>query len=213
MAERFRLACKWISENVSRSEKTLALFNLLAASANYLDVAANNIEGHISTIALATRSLYEINLQTRDILFSSDSLRRWQGEAVTDKIQVLEGILGLDTVSALSEQRKALRTEIDRLLSLREKYRLPAGRPSGTGEIAKSVGLAREHNTLFKLFSKLVHPSSYLTNDYGNAASDETAKNLQIHAQVYAWDTFSRICDAVSMPKSTRRDLERPPGS
>ncbi len=213
MAENFRSAGGWTSANVERNDKTLTLFNLLAASVNYLDMAAKNIEEHISAIALATRSLYEINLQARDIPRSSDSLLRWQGEAVTDKIQVLEGILGLETSSAMPEQRKVLLTEVDRLLSLRKKYGLPDARPSGAGEIAKSAGLAKEHSALFKLFSKLIHLSSYLINDYKNAASNETAMILQIHAQLYAWDTFRLICDAVSMPESARRKLESAPGS
>lgn len=211
MAINFRSAGGWISENLERNDKTLTLFNLLAASANCLDMAAKNIGEHISAIALATRNLYEINLQTLDILRSSDSLQRWLGEAVTDKIEVFEGILSLDTVDAAVEPHEVIRTEIERLLSLRKKHVLPAARPSGAVEIAKSVGRTEEHKALFKLFSKLVHPSSYLVNNYKDANSDEIAMMLQVHAQLYAWDTFSRICDAVSMPEPVRRKLERSP--
>lgn len=182
----------------------LALFNLLTASASYLKVAGDNIETHISVLAMVTRNLYEINLQVRDILRSSDGIQRWQAEAIADKIQMLEGILELDTVSDTASQRAVLQTEIDRLRSLRHKHGLPDIKPVSAGNIAKSVGLSREHSALFKLFSKLVHPSSYLVNDYKNAASDEIRMTLQIHAQLYAWDTFGRICDAVSMPKSVR---------
>jgi len=209
MVARFTSAGEWISGHVQRAEQSLALVNLLAASIGYLKVAADNIDAHISVQAMVTRSLYEINLQVRDILGSSHGLRRWQAESVTDKIQVLEGVLELDTVGDTERRRAVLQTEIDRLRSLRQKYNLPEIRPSAAGNIAKSVGLSKEHSALFKLFSKLVHPSSYLVNDYKNAASEEIRKMLQIHAQLYAWDTFGRICDAVSMPKSIRENLER----
>lgn len=208
MAERFESAGVWISENVERTDEALTLFNLLVASAGYLKVVAENINKHISVIALGTRNLYEINLQTRDVISSVTGLRRWHGEAITDKIQILEGVLELTTVSDTSGHRKVISSEIDRLKSLRNRNRLPDAGPSAASKIAKSLGLVTQHRALFKLFSKLVHPSSYLVNDFKNAASDEIAMILQIHAQLYAWDTFSRICDKVSMPQSVRRKLE-----
>ena len=208
MAERFESAGHWISENVKRTDESFTLFNLLVASAGYLKVVAENINKHISVIALGTRNLYEINLQTRDIVSSVTGFRRWQGEWITDRIQILEGVLELASVSDTSGQRKVISREIDRLKSLRNKNRLPDARPSRTKKIADSVKLPTEHRALFKLFSKLVHPSSYLVNDYRNAASNEIAMILQIHAQLYAWDTFSRICDRAPMPQSVRRKLE-----
>jgi hypothetical protein len=66
--------------------------------------------------------------------------------------------------------------------------------------LAKQAGLADEHAALFKLFSKLVHPSSYLSNDYKNAASEEVRTILHARAQLYAWDTLGRISKAVGMP-------------
>ncbi len=162
MAERFESAGGWISENVERTDEALKLFNLLVASAGYLKVVAENINKHIPVIALGTRNLYEINLQTRDVISSVTGLRRWHGEAITDKIQMLEGVLELTTVSDTSGQRKVISREIDRLKSLHKRNQLPDARPSGAKKIADSVGLRKEHRALFKLFSKLVHPSSYL---------------------------------------------------
>jgi hypothetical protein len=208
MAARFKSAAGWISKNVQRTNESLALFNLLAVSASYLKVAGDNIETHISVFAMVTRNLYEVNLQVRDILRSPDGIQRWQAEAIADKIQMLEGILELDTVSDTASQRAVLRTEIDRLRFLRDKHGLPNIKPVSAGNIANSVGLSTEHSALFRLFSKLVHPSSYLVNDYKNAASDEIRMTLQIQAQLYGWDTFGRICDAVSMPESVRESFE-----
>jgi len=103
------------------------------------------------------------------------------------------------------DSRFVLRGEISRLKSLRKKYDLPERKhlPSSAA-IAKRVDLKKEHDALFKLFSKLVHPSSYLINDYENAASSEVKMILKIHAQLYAWDTFSRVCSAVSVPQTIR---------
>lgn len=207
-AQALKSAAKWISENLERNDRSVVLMNLLKVSADYLEVAAANINGHVSVIALAARNLYEINLQTRDVLDSSFGLKRWQGEAVTDKVEMLEGIVSLKSATDTSEQRKIFKEEINRLLELRDKYSLPSAKPSRTAEIAKSAGISEEHKSLFKLYSKLVHPSSYLVNDHKNAASDEIYRILEIHIQLYAWDTFGRICDGVKMTESKRREFD-----
>ena len=202
----FLSVCDWIRSNSPRDERNVVLFNLLASSAQYLGIASANLESHVSVLALATRCLYELNLRTRAVILSEENLNQWCSEAVTDKVQVLEGLLELETVHDMNIQREMLRAEVERLTALREKYKLPTvKKPQDAGVIASNLGLSREHKSLFKLITKLVHPSSYLINDYGNAASEETMAILQMHTQLYAWDTFSRICDVVPVPKAFRQ--------
>jgi len=43
-----------------------------------------------------------------------------------------------------------------------------------------------------------------MVNVYLNAASAEVSIILQIHLQLYAWDLFSHICDALSVPETVR---------
>lgn len=209
MAKFFALASSWITQNVKRTDDSVTLFNFLAASESYLQIAADNIDAHLSIMALSTRSLYEINLQVRSVLSSPENMRRWLGQAATDKIQILEGVLELDETGSSGDRKVVLlRNEIDRLKSLQTRHGLPDARPSSAGDIAKAVGLTREHRALFKLWSKLVHPSAYLVNDYQNAASHEVRMMLQIRTQMYAGDTFRRICEAVKMPTSARDAIE-----
>jgi hypothetical protein len=205
MEKIFLSVCGWIKNNCQRTDQSITLVNILSSSAQYLRVAADNLEGHVSVLALATRSLYELNVRIRAILALHDQMQIWLSEGLTDNIQTLEGILALDTATEMNAERTVLRAEIDRLNALREKYKLPTiKKPADTGTIAPTVGLANEHKALFKLFSKLVHPSSHLTNNYENAASQQVRAILQIHAQLYAWDTFNRICDAQSVPEVQR---------
>lgn len=195
----------WINANNARDSQRVILQNLLTSSAQYLRVAADNLSTHISVLALATRSLYELNVRTRAILCLDGQIEKWQSEAITDKIQTYEGLLLLQTSTEMNAERVILHTEITRLDSLRVKYGLPiVKKPSDAGGLAPAVGLENEHKGLFKLFSKLVHPSSYLTNDYTNAASTQVRLILQLHTQIYAWDTFARICDAQSVPDTKR---------
>lgn len=205
MAEHFSKVCAWITENQKRTEKSLILFNLLSSSAQYLNVAAINLQNHGSVLALSTRSLYELNLRVRYVLSSDQNMQAWQAEAAVDKIQALEGILQLDTVSDNVAQKQVLQAEIVRLKGLLKKHNLAnIQKIPSTSKIANTVGQTNEHKALFKLFSKLVHPSSYLINNYKDAISPEIVSILQIHLQIYAWDLFCQVCDALSVPKNIR---------
>jgi len=196
-----RFINRWIEKNIDRNENRVILNNLLASTSDYLEVAKSSLNSHISILALSTRSIYEINVRLRTVIENNDELGKWQSEAVTDKVQTLEGILLLANSSENINEQNFLKNEIKRLEGLLGKYSLPTVKqPASTGNLAKTVGLEKEHKALFKLYSKLVHPSSYLVNDYDNAASIENQKTLQIHAQLYAHDTISRVCDELCLP-------------
>ncbi|QGW22868.1 hypothetical protein GOM96_18320 [Stutzerimonas degradans] len=207
MHTRFLDISNWITKNRDRTNENLVVFNLFSSAMQYLRVLNISIKEHISILSLATRSLYELNLTIRLILKDSNNFNSWCSEAITDKIQMLEGLLGIQTVSSMSEQRNILQVEIERLKTLRDKHQLPTIKsPAPAGQIAQQIGLSEEHKNLYKLFSKVVHPSSYLVNDYKNAASIETRIILQTHAQLYAWDTFSRVCEYFNVPGELREN-------
>lgn len=196
-----RFINRWIEKNIDRNERRVLLSNLLTSTSDYLEVTKSSLNSHISVLALSTRSIYEINVRLRSLIENPDDLAKWQSEAVTDKVQALEGILLLTNDSENLNEQNILKQEIERLKSLVTKYDMPiVKQPVSTGNLAKTVGLEEEHKALFKLYSKLVHPSSYLVNDYSGAASFENQKILQFHAQLYAHDSISKICEELDVP-------------
>lgn len=196
-----RFIIRWIDANVSRTEKRVTLVNLLSSTSDYLELMKCSLDSHISVLALCTRSVYEINIRIRSLIEHQDEMAKWQSEAVTDKVQTLEGVLSLAKDSENINEQNILKSEIERLKGLVQKYGFPVVKqPISTGNLANKVGQEDEHKALFKLYSKLVHPSSYLVNDYGGASSVENQKTLQIHAQRYAHDTVSRVCEQLSVP-------------
>lgn len=196
-----RFIIRWIDKNVARTEKRVTLVNLLSSTSDYLELMKSSLDSHISVLALCTRSIYEINIRIRSLIEHPDEIAKWQSEAVTDKVQTLEGILSLANESENINEQRILKNEIERLKGLVEKYDFPfIKQPVSTGNLANKVGQENEHKALFKLYSKLVHPSSYLVNDYGGVSCIENQKTLQIHAQLYAHDTVSRVCEELAVP-------------
>jgi len=144
--------------------------------------------------------MYELNVRLKT-LSDENEQKKWASEAFTDKVQTLEGILSLGSENENMQQRAILEREITRLKKLVTKYNLPIiKQPASTGNLAKTVAMESEHKGLFKLYSKLVHPSSYLVNDYVTAAAVENQNILQIHTQLYAHGIVSRICEELSIP-------------
>ncbi|MCR8718251.1 DUF5677 domain-containing protein [Pseudomonas syringae] len=200
ITKKCRFIIRWIDTNVPRTGERVILCNLLGATADYLELAKSSLNSHISALALSTRSVYEINVRLRSLLENPESLNQWQSEAVTDKVQVLEGILTLANGDEKLAEQNMLKQEIERLKGLVDKYGLPTVKqPTTTGNLAKTVGMEDEHAAMFKLYSKLVHPSSYLVNDH-SASSIENQKTLQIHAQLNAHDSISRVCEKLGVP-------------
>jgi hypothetical protein len=201
----FRNTCHWIVNNVERDAKAVIFHRILCACTNYIKIAADNLNGHASVLGLATRNIYELRLRVEHMITCPQELDSWQSEAATDKIQLMEAILGIQATPATDPRRQILTNEIDRLRNLLRKHGLTElTRLPSIASIAGTLGREEEHRSLFKLFSKLVHPSSYLVNDYENAASDETFLILQSHVQLYSWELFTRISDALHVPEDVR---------
>jgi|GEM_PF-1149056 len=205
MQSHFRGVCEWIPTHIERTAQAVIFHHLLRATANYLMIASANVNGHVSVLAVATRSLYELRLRTEYMINFPEHFSTWQAEAATDKIQLLEGIVGIQTDCEYTNEHAILIEEIKRIRELLKKYGFEelTTIPS-TASIAKKLGKEDEHRSLFKLLSKLVHPSSYLVNDYENAASQEVYQVLQVKCQLYAWDIFTRTCDALAVPEDVR---------
>ncbi|EMD1178444.1 hypothetical protein VP758_005063 [Vibrio harveyi] len=205
IVKKSKFIIRWIDKNVERTEKSVLLVNILNSVCDYLEVTKVSINQHISILATSTRSIYELNVRLRT-LSDENEQKKWASEALTDKVQTLEGILSLGNGNERTQERAILEYEITRLKNLAQKYNLPViKQPASTGNLAKTVEMESEYKGLFKLYSKLVHPSSYLVNYYGNAASVENQKVLQIHAQLYAHDTLSQICEELSIPYEISR--------
>ena len=142
VVKKCRFVILWVEKNIDRTERRVVLCNLLIATADYLELTKCSLNSHISAIAISTRSIYEINVRLRSIIADQENLRKWQSEAVTDKVQALDGILILANGSENTTEKNILKQEIERLNGLITKHGLPTiKQPISTGNLAKTVGL------------------------------------------------------------------------
>ncbi|GIC79360.1 DUF5677 domain-containing protein [Moritella sp. F3] len=193
----------FIIQNNSGDEVDVVLVNLLIAQSEFIEICGTNIHKNISVIALGTRSLYELLVRIKTIISNSEQVKKWSSEAITDNIQILEGILTLGHSDSNEHNTKALNDRIEHLKITRDKYELPeVKQPMPTGNLVDNVGLRAEHDGMYKLYSKLVHPSSFLVNFKESADTKNVRDILLIHAQLYSIAAINSIGNYVGFKKS-----------
>ena len=116
----------------------------------------------------------------------------------------MEAIIGI--AEASDPRTEIARTELRRIESLKLKHELPDVPKGGTpvATLARVVKLEQEYKSLFKIFSKLVHPTAYLVNS-GNVITDSQMRDvLFAHFQLYLLDLLGRVSDEMGVPPEVR---------
>jgi hypothetical protein len=191
-------SAQWVKEHLARDERNLALLNILVAPSDCIDLCTRNLSGSLALQAFCTRTVFELDLRLRHVLLSEANLKTWIAEAAKDRLELLEGMIALGETGDSKVQ--VLRGEQKRIEAIIAKHQLRQARPLAVATLAQEVGLEEERKSLFKLFSKLVHPSSYLVNS-GNIMSDTQMRHvLLLHFQLYLLDLVKRVTDELGVP-------------
>lgn len=164
-----------------------------------------NVAGPVALLAFCTRSLFELDVRLRHILISSENLNKWIAETASDRVDLLNAVIDMGEPD--DPRVQILRGELERIGVLKAKYGLPHLRPVNkqVGTLAHEVGLESEYRSLFKIFSKFVHPTAYLVNS-GNPTEEQQVRDvLTIHLQRYALDLLKRAADEMGIPEEITR--------
>ena len=193
------LSCaQWIETNKQRSNFTEAVRMILVATAGFVEMAApENVP--IQVLALVTRNVFELQIRLTHICQSEENLLLWIGEALVDRADVYEGILEGAPEWA---ERSLVERELDRTRAAAERHGIDiTKRPLNVRALAKAVGQESEYTRMYKLYSKLVHPTSYAVN-YPKEEIDGLLHRsvLNTLAQLYAHHVIARAREQMQIP-------------
>lgn len=195
--ERYEKLLATIKAGSTRTERNLVLFNLGSRAYLELDRARRLLDEPSDVLAWAARNLFEINLIVRFVLLSGENLNRWMAEMAGDERDMLLGILAISN-DAAPEHQQTLRDRISEIEGILRRHNLEAKKPLQVRALASAVGMENEYEAFFKLYSKYIHPSSWLVNS-PEARRDEWKGILALQAQLYGGDTFVRVRDAMGI--------------
>jgi hypothetical protein len=183
-----------LSLNPSEKQAWILTGPILIAAARALLMATSaGIETPLEVLALCTRNIFELWLRLQYIVASEVNCQSWRNEALTDQLQVYDAILTLPGTEVL---RPVISTEIERAKQHGTNCGLTEGQKLlSTAGLAKATGNLSEYEAFYKLYSKIVHPSSWSVN-WPNAVSNSMyGFTLAVNAQRYGWGILKTVED------------------
>jgi hypothetical protein len=145
----------------------------------------------VTTLASATRSLFECTFIVEYICASEENLGHFKGDSALDELEIFEKLEALDrrepgcSPSPAVEARKAQRrAEVVAL-------KLEGRRPWLPRRYAKAVGRAGEYNELYRFYSKLTHATAWAI--LGSCSWDMLALFVLSRANLYAAECWRRL--------------------
>jgi len=146
-------------------------------------------------VAHAARNMFELNMIYRYTNINTDNLKEWLGNKCQDEIDILEGVLKLSQ-NLDSDNERILKERLSHIRLTAEKHSIKVSKQLTTKALADKVGLATEYDGLFKLYSKFVHPTSWLINSKDEEVTSFEYKTiLLIQFQTYLYDLEGRLSE------------------
>jgi hypothetical protein len=178
----------------SNSERKSIDYHILSATIKELyRINTNGLNNE--TLALSTRNVFELNMIYQYTCLCEENLCEWIGNNANDQIEIYEGILKLSE-NHNSEDKKTLKDTIDTIRTNAKNKNYKISKQLTTRTLAEKVGLIKEYEGLFKLYSKFIHPTSFLINSNPDTVNALQFKNIfLIQFQIYTSDLESRLRD------------------
>lgn len=151
-------------ESKEYSELNNAVINILKNIVQEISRLISSID-ELEYASLHTRNIFELYLILTHVYSDNEALSRWYGQLHSDSEQIRNGFRkllvkkGLDT-SSLDEVKEFE----DNALKI-SPY--SSARNFNISHLAKTYGYEDDYSFVYKLSSKLVHPSSMKVNFYG----------------------------------------------
>ncbi len=194
----------WASGDLSpRTDKSVALSRIAKSAAEAIELSTDGKAlPHVIIFATSVRAVFELYARCLYVLKNDQNLRQWIEEAWIDRIELWQAIRKAPQVTPEltrefdAEVARLRQDAADKALNVDRKIPKPF-------EIAKEAGMDNEHQSFYKLYSKLVHASSFLVNgnrDEVNGPGIMAA--LQLNVQYYGHAFVGTVCDALGFDQN-----------
>lgn len=176
------------------SELTSAVLNIL----RNIDLEITRLIGSIDDLeyaSLHTRNIFELYLILSHIYTDENALSAWYGQLHKDSEQIRDGFRkllvkkGLDTSSL-----DAVKEFEDNALA---KSPYSSARNFNISDLAKKHGHQDDYGFIYKLSSKLVHPSSMKVNFYAALTENNKYLTMIVHMAMYFGQKSEKLASKI----------------
>jgi hypothetical protein len=183
-----------ILDKIAFSELSSAVHNILKNIDLEISRLINSIDD-LEYASLHTRNIFELYLILSHIYSDTNALSAWYGQLHKDSEQIRDGFRkllvkkGLDTFSL-----DAVKEFEDNALAKSPYF---SARNFNIADLAKKYGHQDDYGFIYKLSSKIVHPSSMKVNFYTTLTENDEYLTMIIHMAMYFGQKSERLASKI----------------
>ncbi len=137
--------------------------------------------------AFTARNLFECYLLVAFILSDPSKAKEFVGQKASEELEINEGFLSLTKPSTPVAITKSIHDRMTYIKDLMQKHGVPLERHWTVSYLAKQTNNKVEYESFFKLYSKYIHPSSWIVNSQANEYDNPVFRNIFVlQGQHYA---------------------------
>ena len=171
----FRKIISVLNEEVSKlllkGEVDYLLFALRALT-NYSGELFDRLISHqdlpIEYNAISARNLFECYLLIAYIISEPSKAKEYLSQKAYEEFEISEGFLSLKTANTPETSMKLIQDRMNYVKDLMNKHELTPSKSWHVSYLAEKTNNKLEYKAFFKLYSKYVHPSSWIVNSHEN---------------------------------------------
>ncbi len=141
----------------------------------------------IEFCAISARNLFECYLLIAFILSDPSKAKEFTGQKTSDELEIGEGFLSITKPGTQDTAIKSIQDRISSVKKLMSQHEIPIEKHWTVSFLAKQTNNKVEYEAFFKLYSKYIHPSSWIVNSFPNEYDNAVFRNIFIlQGQHYA---------------------------
>lgn len=181
------------------------------ALANYTGELFDRLISHkdfpIEYNAISARNLFECYLLIAYIISNPSKAKEFLSQKAYDELEISEGFLSLTTVNTPETTVSLIRERMDYIKELMKKHEFTTSKNWNVNYLAIQTNNQLEYKAFFKLYSKYVHPSSWVVNSHNNEYDNPVFKSIfilqgqhyascitKIISQYLDYQTIAKLC-------------------
>ena len=164
-----------------------ALRTLTSYTGELFDRLISHKDFPIEYNAISARNLFECYLLMAYIINEPSKAKEYLSQKAYDELEISEGFLSLTTANTSETSIKLIRDRMDYVKELMKKHELTPSKSWHVSYLAEKTNNKLEYKAFFKLYSKYVHPSSWIVNTHENEYNNPVFRNIFfLQGQLYA---------------------------
>jgi hypothetical protein len=188
----------WAATSISALALKQTIPPLLLGAAKAVSFASvGGLDTPVEIFALAARNTFELFLRIKHVIQSDQNCQAWREEAPRDQLQVYEGILKLNPPQSM---RNVFEAEMERVRQHATSRGLKPRSFMTTRKLAEATKLEGEYDAFYKVYSKFIHPSSFVINWPAAASTPMHRDAFIFNLQIYGYRILETVQDSHGLP-------------